>query len=80
MVIGDDERQRQYTTRGGLLEVRSQESALQEQREISKLLVVYTSPSDIPPSPTEPSDLPAEGPANEEIFGQPGNETKVFMD
>ena len=78
-VVEDTQRQQAYVTRGGLLEVRSPERVLQEQRETSRLLVVYTSPSDIPPSPSEPSEQPVEGPTTEVAFGQPGEGTKVAV-
>ena len=78
-VVEDTQRQQAYVTRGGLLEVRSPERVLQEQRETSRLLVVYTSPSDIPSSPSEPSEQPVEGPTTEVAFGQPGEGTKVAV-
>ena len=76
-VIDHNQREQSSITRGGLLEVRSHEQVLQEQRESSKLLVVYTSPADIPPSPSEPSEQPFEEFKVEEAFGSPGEETKV---
>ena len=76
-VIDDSQRQQSSVTRGGLIEVQSSERVLQEQRESSKLLVVYTSPADIPPSPSEPTEQPFEELKVEEVFGSPGEETKV---
>ena len=76
-VIDREQRSQSLITRGGLLEVRSHERTLQEEREASKLLVVYSSLADIPPSPNEPSEQPADDNSSEALFGQPGEETKA---
>lgn len=44
-----------YTTRGGKKAVESAEQKKQEKREALELMVIYTDPKDIPPSPKEPS-------------------------
>ena len=76
-VVDEGELARNYTSRGGKAEVKSAESAAQEQRELSTLMVVYTTPSDIPPSPREPSDLHSGETVPEESFGEPSELTKV---
>ncbi len=74
-----EERERNCSTRGGLVEVKSRERALQEQRELSTLMVIYTSAADIPSSPREPSD-PYTGEHSQEImFGTPHEKTKVLQ-
>ena len=76
-VIGSGELKRNCTTRGGTVEVKSHERAVQEQRELTTLMVFYTSMHDIPPSPREPLD-PYSGDAMIECaFGAPPEETKV---
>ncbi|KAI9833605.1 MAG: hypothetical protein M1819_003558 [Sarea resinae] len=70
-VIENDERTRNYVTRGGLKQVESSESKVQEQREMNTLMAIYTHASDIPASPREPSD-PVSGQQSELIsFGEP---------
>lgn len=79
-VIEKGELERNCSSRGGEVEVASPESAIQEERERSTLLVVYTSLSDIPPSPREPSEPIAGEPSVEREFGKPkpGSATKVL--
>ena len=55
----------------------SQERAVQQQRELTTLMVVYSSYSDIPSSPREPSGLLSGEAVTEESFGSPVEETKV---
>jgi len=50
-----------YSTRGGDLEVRTPEQETQARREALELLVIYTSPEDIPPSAKEPVSTEEEG-------------------
>ena len=76
-VIEAHELARNYTSRGGNAEITSEERAMQEQRELTKLMVVYSSNFDIPPSPREPSDLFSGEHSTEESFGSPREETKV---
>lgn len=59
------------------MEVKSLERAIQEQRELSTLMVVYTSLADIPTSPREPSDPYSGEQAQELMFGTPDEKTKV---
>lgn len=44
-----------YITRAGVLPINSAEQKVQARREGLELMVVYTNPEDIPPSPREPS-------------------------
>ncbi|MCJ1397186.1 hypothetical protein MMC11_000378 [Xylographa trunciseda] len=75
-VVEADELARNYSTRGGKVEVRSSERAIQEQRELTVLMAFYTSLSDVPLSPREPAD-PYSGDASiERMFGAPSDETK----
>lgn len=62
--------------RGGTLEPDSQESGIQEQRELSTLMVVYTSTSDIPQSPKEPPTEDSQMRVEESKFGEPLPTTK----
>ena len=79
-VVPLEELERNYTTRGGKLAVKSRECEVQEQRELTTLMVIYTTPSDIPPSPREPSDPYSGGAVIEQTFGSPGEETKVSFE
>jgi hypothetical protein len=55
--VDQDERARQYAPYGGgKLQPDSPERAIREQYERDNLIVVYLSPSDIPPNPREPAD------------------------
>ena len=76
-MIDEGELGRNYTSRGGKVEVQSQECAAQEERELNTLMVVYTSPSDIPASPREPVDPNADNTTTEQSFGTPQESTKV---
>ena len=78
-VIEADELARNCSTRGGNMEVKSHERAVQEQRELTTLMVIYTSSSDIPPSPREPSNPYSGEPVEERMFGSPPEETKVIF-
>ena len=75
--IEDLEREKNYTTRGGKLEPESQERKIQEQRESSTLMVVYTSSSDIPFSPREPPAEDLHMRVEENKFGEPSPSTKA---
>lgn len=77
-VVALEELERNYTTRGGKLEIKSREREVQEQRELTTLMVIYTTPSDIPPSPREPSDPYSGDTVIEQTFGMPSDETKVI--
>ena len=76
-VIEVHELARNYTSRGGNAEITSEERARQEQRELTTLMVVYSSSPDIPPSPREPSDIFPGEHSTEESFGSPIEQTKV---
>lgn len=76
-VIDADELARNYTSRGGNVEIKSDERAAQEKRELDNLMVIYTTYSDIPPSPREPSEPYSGESTIEQIFGTPIEETKV---
>lgn len=77
-VVALEELERNYTTRGGKVEIKSREREVQEQRELTTLMVIYTTSSDIPPSPREPSDPYSGDPVIEQTFGMPSDETKVI--
>jgi hypothetical protein len=51
-----------YNTRGGELTFTTSEQKTQQRREGLELVVIYTDPKDIPPSPKEPSQV--DGPGN----------------
>lgn len=78
-VMDKAEHERNYCARGGKIEVESQEKAVQQERERSKLLVIYTSFSDIPSSPREPAEPYTGEQTVEKDFGAPNPEsvTKV---
>lgn len=75
--IEDEERERNYITRGGNLQPDSQERKVQEQRDLSMLMVVYTSNSDIPYSPKEPAVEDSQMRVEESKFGDPLSSTKA---
>lgn len=71
--VDKDERDRQFAPYGGgKLEPESKERAIREQYERDNLIVIYSSPSDIPPNPREPAD-PFNGEQGEPLrdFGVP---------
>lgn len=73
-----DDRLRNFIKRGGTQQPDSPEKEAQERREATTLMVFYTSPSDIPPSPKEPPPPAEDEPVTEEVaFGQPGDHVKV---
>lgn len=76
-VVSREERERNYRPRGGDVNVKSQERAIQEQRELTTLMVIYTTDSDIPSSPREPSDPYSGESATEVTFGAVPDEIKV---
>jgi len=78
-VIDKSEHERNYSARGGIIEVESQEKAVQEERERSKLLVIYTSLSDIPSSPREPAEPYAGEQTVEKSFGTPSPESLTMV-
>ncbi|KAI9739739.1 MAG: hypothetical protein M1834_006458 [Cirrosporium novae-zelandiae] len=58
-----------YFKRGGSKEPESEERKSQAEREATKLMEVYTSRADIPPSPREPQDCYSPPPAETPSFG-----------
>lgn len=76
-VVEKDELERNCETKGGKVEVNSRERAVQEQRELTTLMVIYTTSSDIPSSPREPADPYSGDVVTEQIFGEPTEETRV---
>ena len=73
-VLGDQVQAQNYTSRGGNIEARSEERAVQDQRELTTLMVIYTDLSDIPSSPREPSEPYSGDHLMEETFGTPMEE------
>ncbi|KAE8152465.1 hypothetical protein BDV25DRAFT_150910 [Aspergillus avenaceus] len=65
--ITPEDRSRNNIKRGGLQQPTSAEKQAQEHREATTLMVFYTSPADIPPSPKEPPP-----PSEEEMATEPG--------
>ncbi|KAL8986907.1 MAG: hypothetical protein Q9177_003838 [Variospora cf. flavescens] len=76
-VVESAELDRNYVSRGGGLAPESGEKAIQQKRELNTLMVVYTSKSDIPPSPREPLEQDADDFSPEQSFGPPADETKL---
>ena len=65
--------------RGGIEEVRSAEKEVQRQREMNTLIAIYTSRTEIPDTPREPSD-PFSGPSTQEVaFGEPPEKIRVSV-
>ena len=78
-VIDSEELARSCSTRGGKVEIKSRERAIQEQRELTTLMAFYPTTSDIPLTPREPHD-PYSGDRVEELmFGTPNEETLVSL-
>lgn len=57
----------------------SNERTVQEQRELNTLMVIYTTPLDIPSTPREPPDLFSGEITSEKTFGKPTDETRVIQ-
>lgn len=53
-LIPQERREKSFVTRGGQLEFETQQQRFIIEREEKELMVVYTDPSDIPPTPTSP--------------------------
>lgn len=58
--IPREKRDKQYVTRGGLLSLETEQQKAIAERESKELMVVYTDPSDIPPTPKSPHTQPQE--------------------
>ena len=72
--LPEDVRNRNVTSRGGLVEIRTPQQEIQENREQTELMVVYTHASDIPDSAKEPSLVATEN-KNPARFGDITNQT-----
>ncbi|GIK01838.1 hypothetical protein Aspvir_005879 [Aspergillus viridinutans] len=73
-----DDRSRNYIKRSGTQEPSSPEKHAQDHREATTLMVFYTSPADIPPSPKEPPQTDADEPLTEVTsFGELPDHIKV---
>lgn len=71
--IDDQQRSKSYVTRGGQQTFSTPQQEIQNRHESTELMVVYTDPSDIPPSAKEPpvsNDKVDQG-AEEKFLGQP---------
>ena len=78
-IIAAEDLERNYVRRGGKMEAKSHERAVQEQRELTTLMTFYATPSDIPATPREPFDPFAGSVTEERAFGSPQDEIKVCM-
>lgn len=76
-VIEVDELTRNCATRGGKVDVKSEECVIQEQRELTTLMVIYTSPGDIPATPREPVEQESDDYSPEQTFGSPSEDTRA---
>ena len=76
-MIDEEETSRNFTSRGGTVEPQSDEHKIQEQRDSSTLMVVYTTIADIPPTPREPAAEIMGTHPDEQKFGEPGDLVKV---
>jgi hypothetical protein len=66
-------------SRGGMKEPESLEKGVQEQRETTTLMVVYSDPSDAPRTPREGPDLFSGEKVEQLPFGSPWDITKVIL-
>ena len=76
-MIEESELTKNYTSRGGRVEIISPEGEAQAEREKNTLMAIYTSSSDIPTSPREPADPYTGERTVEQSFGLPNGLTKV---
>ncbi|KAI1438398.1 hypothetical protein GGR50DRAFT_427655 [Xylaria sp. CBS 124048] len=53
-LIDDEQREKNFTTRGGFCPIDSKEKDIMDERERTELMVVYTDRSEIPPTPKSP--------------------------
>lgn len=66
--------------RGGTQQPSSPEKAAQEHRESTTLMVFYTSPADVPPSPKEPPAPDSDEVTSDEVpFGDLPDHVKVCL-
>lgn len=80
--VTDEDRDRHYRTRGGIreLDATSTEREMQKNREDGTLMAMYSTLSDIPPTPREPIEGIKIEWAPETQFGDPGDLTRVSND
>ncbi|ROW10054.1 hypothetical protein VPNG_06577 [Cytospora leucostoma] len=57
---GMDQRDKNFITRGGLVDFQTEQQKFIAERENKELMVIYTDPSDIPPTPKSPHTQPQE--------------------
>ncbi|KAI3393792.1 hypothetical protein diail_3613 [Diaporthe ilicicola] len=74
-LIPQDRRNKQYVTRGGLASFETDQQKAIAERENKELMVIYTDPSDIPPTPKSPHTQP-----QEDTDMQSGNVTSLPQD
>lgn len=72
--LPEEVRNKNMTSRGGRVEIRTPQQEIQEKREQMELMVVYTDASDVPDSAKEPSSVSAEN-KNPARFGDITNQT-----
>lgn len=75
--IENSELERNYSNRAGSREPVSSEKIVQQTRENSTLMAIYTSSADIPPSPREPADPYTGDFIPEQSFGALGDLAEV---
>jgi hypothetical protein len=71
-------RAKSYVTRGGEIPIDSSQKLVQDKREAMELMVIYTDPSDIPPSPREAPFTSHDNGENAKTFGKP-NQTWLIQ-
>lgn len=77
--IDQDEKDRNFSKRGGLQIAQSPEKAAQDQREATTLMVVYALPTDVPSTPKEPPAIEDEYDPELTIapFGEPDADKNI---
>jgi len=58
-VLPQDKRERTFVTRGGFKTFHTEQQKFMEDRESKELMVIYTDPADIPPTPKSPAYEPS---------------------
>ncbi|KAK7746329.1 hypothetical protein SLS53_002288 [Cytospora paraplurivora] len=58
--LPQDQRDKNFVTRGGLVDFQTEQQKFIAERENKELMVIYTDPSDIPPTPKSPHTQPQE--------------------
>ncbi|KAF9891913.1 hypothetical protein FE257_002876 [Aspergillus nanangensis] len=76
-----EDRNRNFTKRAGTVQADSPERIAQDHREATTLMVFYTSPADVPPTPKEPPPVESEESAPEVVsFGELPDHVKARQD